>query len=68
MSACTGKVKFFNQPKGYGFIVNDETKQEHFFHFTKTLDKVNKDDLVAYELEAHPKGLMAVNVHRRKDV
>lgn len=41
----TGKVKFFNTTKGYGFIVEDETNKEYFVHVTgiangsKTLEK-----------------------------
>jgi len=62
----TGKVKFFNQPKGYGFITDDATGAEFFFHFSKSLDKVDKDDRVEFELESNPKGMMAVNVRRQK--
>lgn len=29
-----GTVKFFNKKKGYGFVVEDETKKEYFFHWT----------------------------------
>lgn len=29
-----GKVKFFNEKSGYGFIIDDETKNEYFFHWS----------------------------------
>lgn len=29
-----GVVKFFNDKKGYGFIIDDETKKEYFFHYS----------------------------------
>lgn len=29
-----GKVKFFNEKRGYGFIIDDETKKEYFFHYS----------------------------------
>lgn len=31
----TGVVKFFNSEKGFGFIVDDETKKEIFVHFSE---------------------------------
>ena len=49
-TANTGKVKFYNQAKGYGFITDDNTGAEFFFHYTGSLDKVEKDDRVQYEL------------------
>lgn len=30
----TGKVKFFNDSKGYGFIICDDDNKEYFVHFT----------------------------------
>lgn len=29
-----GTVKFFNKKKGYGFVIDDETKKEYFFHWS----------------------------------
>lgn len=66
-STNTGVVKFFAEAKGFGFIVDDVDKKEYFFHFSNTLDKVEKDDKVAFELIEGKKGLNAVNVKRVKE-
>ena len=66
-STNTGKVKFFSQTKGFGFIVDDiDPTKEYFFHFSNSLDKVVKDDEVAYDLVEGKRGLNAVNVKRVK--
>ncbi|MBN1950127.1 MAG: cold shock domain-containing protein [Bacteroidales bacterium] len=58
----TGIVKFFNESKGYGFIKDKETGEEHFVHVSGLIDKVNQDDEVTFELQQGKKGLNAVNV------
>jgi CspA family cold shock protein len=63
----TGVVKFFNESKGYGFLIDDRGQTEYFFHKTNTLDVVQKDDKVAYSLIDGKKGKNAVNVQRRKE-
>jgi len=57
-----GKVKFFYDTKGYGFITETQSKKDYFFHFSGMLDKVRKDDLVNFELVEGKKGLKAVNI------
>ena len=57
-----GTVKFFNQSKGFGFIIDDESKTEYFVHVTGLIDEINENDLVEFELQEGRKGLNAVNV------
>ena len=57
-----GTVKFFNESKGFGFIVDDESQTEYFVHVTGLIDEINESDAVEFELQEGKKGLNAVNV------
>jgi len=57
-----GAVKFFNETKGFGFIVEDDSKKEYFVHVSGLIDKVREGEAVEFELEEGKKGLNAVNV------
>jgi len=58
----TGKVKFFNETKGFGFIVEDETNEEFFVHVTGLIDEVKEGDTVEFDLKEGQKGMNAVEV------
>lgn len=58
-----GKVKFFNDEKGYGFIVDAESKDSIFVHANNLSDPVQENDRVTFEIETSAKGLNAVNVN-----
>jgi len=62
-----GKVKWFNEVKGYGFIIVDDGK-EVFVHYTgikgEGFKTLNEGDSVEFEITETPKGLQAVNVQR----
>jgi CspA family cold shock protein len=64
----TGKVKWFNEKKGYGFIAQ-ESGDDVFVHFSaisgdgfKTLAE---GETVEFEITQGPKGPQAANVTRR---
>jgi len=57
-----GTVKFFNDTKGFGFIVDDETKTEYFVHVSGLIDEIKEEDSVEFELKEGRKGMNAVNV------
>ena len=60
----TGKVKFFNETKGFGFIIEDETNKEFFVHITEVNgDILHEDDKVEFEIAESDKGLNAVEVN-----
>lgn len=57
-----GTVKFFNDSKGFGFIVEDDTNKEYFVHVSGLIDDINEGDSVEFELKEGRKGLNAVDV------
>ena len=60
-----GRVSFFNEAKGYGFIKDLKTKDSIFVHVNNVLEETIKEgDNVVYEVEKGPKGLTAVRVKK----
>lgn len=57
-----GTVKFFNGSKGFGFIIDDESKKEYFVHVSGLIDEIQEGDAVEFELKEGKKGLNAVDV------
>lgn len=57
-----GKVTFFNEAKGFGFIQDSETKESIFVHVNNVIDQIKKDSIVTFEIEQGKKGPIAVNV------
>lgn len=60
----TGKVKFFNNEKGFGFITSEDGSKDVFVHKTGLIDQIREDDQVEFELEETPKGPSAINVKK----
>ncbi|MEI6409344.1 MAG: cold shock domain-containing protein [Bacteroidota bacterium] len=59
-----GTVKFFNEAKGFGFIVDNATGQDIFVHVSGLIDNIREGDTVSYETARGKKGMNAVNVQR----
>jgi cold shock CspA family protein len=57
-----GKVTFFNNSKGYGFIKDLETGESIFVHSNDLLTSIKENDTVTFETQRGPKGPMCVNV------
>ncbi|UKM65043.1 cold shock domain-containing protein [Flavobacteriaceae bacterium GSB9] len=57
-----GTVKFFNDSKGFGFIIEEDNNKEHFVHISGLIDEIREGDLVEFDLQEGRKGLNAVNV------
>jgi cold shock protein len=64
----TGKVKWFNEVKGYGFITTDDGK-DVFIHYSAIkgdgFRTLNEGDAVEFEITEGPKGPQAVNVTKK---
>ncbi|KYG82777.1 cold-shock protein [Roseivirga echinicomitans] len=60
----TGRIEFFNDQKGYGFIKELETQEKFFVHVNGLIDEVREGDKVSFELERGMKGMNAVNVKK----
>ena len=64
----SGKVKWFSNAKGYGFIQADGTEQDIFVHYSSIqadgYRSLKQGDPVEFELIDGPKGPKAENVVR----
>jgi cold shock protein len=65
---ASGKVKWFDNKKGFGFITPDQGSQDIFVHHTSILGQgyktLSDGDAVTFEIIQSTKGLKAQNVQR----
>ena len=63
----TGKVKWFNAEKGYGFITSDEGK-DIFVHYSSIQSDgfrtLEEGQAVSYDLTEGARGMQAANVEK----
>jgi CspA family cold shock protein len=63
-----GKVKWFSDSKGYGFITPDDGSADVFVHYSDVqgtgFKTLAEEEEVTFEVESGPKGPRAVNVTR----
>ena len=62
----TGKVKFFNADKGFGFITPDDGGEDLFAHFSEVkadgFKSLQENQKVSFEVKQGPKGKQAANI------
>jgi cold shock protein len=59
-----GKVKFFNESRGFGFIQDTDSQKEYFVHSSGLSDPIRENDEVTFDLKEGRRGLNAVNVKK----
>lgn len=59
-----GKITYFNDSKGYGFIKDLMTQENVFVHINGLIDQVKENDNVTFEVERGMKGMNAVRVKK----
>ena len=62
----TGKVVFFNEAKGYGFIEDVKNQERIFVHVNGLTEAIKENDKVTFETEMGQKGLNAIKVAKTK--
>ena len=58
----TGRVKFFSEEKGYGFITVDGGEGDLFVDISEVRDSIKERDRVSFEIEEEKSRKKAINV------
>ena len=65
----SGKVKWFNAKKGYGFITDNETQKDIFLHVSALEDSklrvLKEEQTLNYEIKEEKDKLQAINLKKK---
>ena len=65
----SGKIKWFNSKKGYGFITEDKTKKDIFLHVSSLesskLRVLKEEQVIIYDIKEEKDKLQAVNIKKK---
>ena len=65
----SGKIKWFNSKKGYGFIKDDETQKDIFLHISaleeSKLRVLKEDQKIFYDIKEEKNKLQAINIKKK---
>ena len=62
-----GRVEFFNEARGFGFIKDLSGAEKYFFHVNSLTVSIRENDIVTFDLERGAKGMNAVNISLEKE-
>ena len=57
-----GRVKYFNEDRGFGFIKDVNSTEKYFFYITSVQNPIVEGNMVTFELERGRKGMNAVRI------
>ena len=64
----SGKIKWFNAKKGYGFITDDESKKDIFLHVSaleeSKLRILKEEQMLEFDIKEENKKLQAINIKK----
>jgi cold shock CspA family protein len=63
-SELQGKVSYFDESKGFGFIIDSQSQEKYFVHVSGLTEAIRENDKVRFELQRGLKGMNAVNVKK----
>ena len=65
----SGKLKWFNAKKGYGFVTDDETQKDIFLHISELekskLRVLKEEQKIIYDIKEEKNKLQAINIKKK---
>jgi len=65
----SGKVKWFNAKKGYGFITDNESNKDIFLHVSaleeSKLRVLKEEQTISYDIKKEKDKLQAINIKKK---
>ena len=61
-SVLRGRIDYYNESKGYGFIKDLGSGEKYFFHVTSAPEGITEGDNVTFEIERGTRGMNAVRI------
>ena len=58
----SGRVEFFDETKGFGFIKDKNSVNKYFFHKSNVESEIKENNIVTFKLERGARGMNAVEV------